>query len=294
MSGLSGLSPAAELAVPEHRTSSVAPSAFGDDFRRFVNLTWTLAVTDFKLRYFGSVLGYLWSLVRPLLFFGVLYVVFTKIFGLGAGVYGYPLYLLTGIMFWTFFLEATTGCVQCLLGREGLLRKMRFPRLVIPVAVVLTALFNLGTNLVAVVVFALASGHMPRLSWLEMPVLVALLAILALGAGMVLSVLYVRFRDIPPIWEVTSQILFYATPIIWPLSRLKPSQHLLQHVIVSNPLGMIQVQMYKAFINPSAPSAIEAIGGGIRILLPLGLIAITFVLGVWLFNREAPRIAENL
>lgn len=294
MSGLSGLSPAAELAVPEHRTSSVAPSAFGDDFRRFANLTWTLAVTDFKLRYFGSVLGYLWSLVRPLLFFGVLYVVFTKIFGLGAGVYGYPLYLLTGIMFWTFFVEATSGCVNCLVGREGLLRKMRFPRLVIPVAVVLTALFNLGTNLVAVVVFALASGHMPRLSWLEMPVLVALLATLALGAGMVLSVLYVRFRDIAPIWEVTSQILFYATPIIWPLSRLKPSQHLLQHVIVSNPLGMIQVQMYKAFINPSAPSAIEAIGGGIRILLPLGLIAITFVLGVWLFNREAPRIAENL
>ena len=294
MSGLSGLSPAAELAVPEHRTSSVAPSAFGDDFRRFANLTWTLAVTDFKLRYFGSVLGYVWSLVRPLLFFGVLYVVFTKIFGLGAGVYGYPLYLLTGIMFWTFFVEATSGCVNCLVGREGLLRKMRFPRLVIPVAVVLTALFNLGTNLVAVVVFALASGHMPRLSWLEMAVLVALLATLALGAGMVLSVLYVRFRDIAPIWEVTSQILFYATPIIWPLSRLKPSQHLLQHVVVSNPLGMIQVQMYKAFINPSAPSAIEAVGGGIRILLPLGLIAITFVLGVWLFNREAPRIAENL
>jgi ABC-2 type transport system permease protein len=294
VSGLSRVSPAAEPAVRDHRISSVAPSAFGDDFRRFVNLTWTLAVTDFKLRYFGSVLGYVWSLVRPLLFFGVLYFVFTQVFNLGAGVYGYPLYLLTGIMFWTFFAEATTGCVTCLVAREGLLRKMRFPRLVIPVAVVLTALFNLATNFVAVLVFAVASGHMPRLTWLEMPVLVALLAVLAFGVGMVLSVLYVRFRDIAPIWDVTAQILFYITPIIWPLSKLSPSQHLLQHIVVSNPLGMIQVQMYKAFINPSAPSAIEAIGGGIRILLPLGVIVIMFVLGVWLFNREAPRIAENL
>src|SRR5262249_42607420 len=161
----------------------------------------------------------------------------------GASVYGYPLYLLTGIMFWTFFVEATSGCVTCLVGREGLLRKMRFPRLVIPVAVVLTALFNLATNFVAVLVFALASGHMPRVTWLELPVLVALLAILAFGVGVVLSVLYVRFRDVAPIWDVTSQVLFYITPIIWAISRLAPSQHLLKHVVVSNPLGMIQVQM---------------------------------------------------
>lgn len=294
MTGLTGLSEAPGPTVQELRTSSVAPSAFGDDFRRFFNLTWTLAVTDFKLRYFGSVLGYVWSLMRPLLFFGVLYAVFTQVFNLGKGVYGYPVYLLTGIMLWTFFLEATAGCVVCLVGREGLLRKMRFPRLVIPIAVVLTALFNLATNSVAVVVFALASGHMPRVTWLELPVLVALLAILALGVGMVLSVLYVRFRDIQPIWEVVAQALFYATPIIWPLSRLSPSQHLLQHAVLSNPIAAIQVQMYKSFINPSAPSALEAVGGGLRLMLPVGLIVIVFGLGVWLFNREAPRIAENL
>ncbi len=124
--------------------------------------------------------------------------------------------------------------------------------------------------------------------------LIMALAILAAGVGMVLSVLYVRFRDIQPMWEVTAQALFYATPIIWSLSKLAPSQHLLQHVVVSNPLGAIQVQMYKAFINPAAPSALEAIGGGLRLLLPIGLVVIVFCLGVWLFNREAPRIAENL
>jgi ABC-2 type transport system permease protein len=294
VSGLAGLSPAAEPAVHEQRGSSMAPSAFGGDFKRFVTLAWTLAVTDFKLRFFGSILGYVWSLMRPLLFFGVLYVVFTKVFHL-ATVYGYPVYLLTGIIFWTFFLEATTTCVTCLVAREGLLRKMRFPRLVIPVAAVLTAMFTLSTNFIAVLAFALASGHMPRVTWLELLVLVALLAILASGVGMVLSVLYVRFRDIQPIWDVTAQMLFYFTPILWALSRLHASQHLLKHAVVSSPLGAIQVQMYKAFINPSAPSAFQAVGGGIlRPLVPLGLIVAIFGLGLWLFNREAPRIAENL
>ncbi len=192
------------------------PDAFGDDLRRFVNLTWTLATTDFKLIYFGSVLGYVWSLVRPLLFFTVLYLVFSQIFHVGDGIPNYSVQLLMAIIMWTFFLQATSGCVQCLLGREGLLRKMRFPRLVIPLAVVLTAAFQLLTNLVPIVVFAIASGAEPRFSWLELPLLVIPLAMLAVGAGMILSVLYVRFRDILPIWDVSSQVLFYASPIIYP------------------------------------------------------------------------------
>ncbi len=132
---------------------SHGPSAFGDDLRRFWNLTLTLAATDFKLRFFGSVLGYFWTLVRPLLFFGVLYfVVHGDLLGLDKGVPNYPVYLLSSIVLWTFFTETTGGCVQCLLERENLLRKMRFPRLVIPLSVALTALFNLGMNLVAVFV----------------------------------------------------------------------------------------------------------------------------------------------
>ena len=100
-----------------------------------MNLTVTLANTDFKLTYFGSALGYLWTLMRPLLFFGVLLVVFTKIFHVGEHIPHYPVTLLGAIIFWTFFVQVTTACVQCLLAREGLLRKMRFPRLVIPLAV---------------------------------------------------------------------------------------------------------------------------------------------------------------
>jgi ABC-2 type transport system permease protein len=271
-------------------TTTVAPSAFGDDVRRFVNLTVTLAVTDFKLRYFGSALGYLWSLMRPLLFFGVLYVVFTQVFGFGKGVPDYPVYLLTSIVLWTFFLESTVGSVQCLVAREGLLRKMRFPRLVIPLAVSLTAMFNLAMNFIAVLVFAFISGVQPRITWLEMPVLIALWSTLAVGTGMLLSVLYVRFRDIQPIWDVTAQILFYASPIIYTSAQYKNFLHL----AMCSPIAAILTQMGHAFVNPAYGSAAREIGGAVRLLIPFGIIVAVFSLGLWMFNREAPRIAENL
>jgi ABC-2 type transport system permease protein len=288
------------------------PNAFGDDLRRFLNLTVTLANTDFKLTYFGSALGYVWTLMRPLLFFGVLLVVFTKLFHLGANIPHYPVTLLGAIIFWTFFVQVTTNSVQCLLSREGLLRKMRFPRMVIPLAVALTALYQLTLNMIPVFLFAIISGVYPRLSWLQLPFLIALLAVLAVGVGMVLSVLYVRMRDIQPIWDVTAQVLFYATPIIYPalayggaLPHGPTPEHpsgygpigTLGHLLMCNPLAVIMTQMRKALVggsNKYYPSAAYAIGGGIRLLIPLGLIALSFGFGLWMFNRDAPRIAENL
>jgi len=267
------------------------PSAFGDDLRRFVNLTWMLAVTDFRLRYFGSVLGYLWSLVRPLLFFGVIYVVFTKVFHAGKGIPHYAVYLLAGIILWTFFLETTQSSVQCLIAREGLLRKIRFPRLVIPLAVALTALFNLATNSIAVLAFAVYEGISPELSWLQVPLLVLLMAIFAVGIGMLLSALFVRFRDIQPIWEVVAQILFYGSPIIYTASKYPESK---VRILMCNPIASIMTQMGHAFVDPSLKSAAVYIGGAVRLLIPLGIIAVAFALGLWFFNREAPLISERL
>lgn len=278
------------------------PAAIEDDARRFASLTLTLATTDFKLRYFGSVLGYLWSLMRPLLMFGVLYVVFTQVFSLGKGVPHYPVYLLTSIILWTFFVETTTNNVQSLVAREGLLRKMRFPRLVIPLSVALVALFNLGMNMIAVVVFALANGVYPKVSWLEMPLLILLIAILAVGIGMLLSALYVRYRDIQPIWDVASQALFYASPVIYTALQYKG----LKHLAMFNPIGAILTQMHFIWVGggtlvsngqrvlyPVHDAATTA-GGSLRLLVPLGIIFGVFALGLWFFNREAPRIAENL
>jgi ABC-2 type transport system permease protein len=272
------------------------PSAFGDDLRRFWNLTVTLATTEFKLRYFGSVLGYFWSLARPLLFFGVLYVAFSQIFRAGKGVPHYPVYLLSSIVLWTYFAETTGGCVQCLLAREGLLRKMRFPRLVIPLSIGLTALFNLATNFVAVLVFALATGVEVRWSWLELLPLIALLATLAVGVGMLLSALYVRFRDIQPIWEVASQILFYGSPIIYTTTLVAQKAGVKwEHALTTlNPIATILAQARHAFVDPTAPTAAASAGGAARLLIPLAIIAAMFALGLWFFSREAPRIAEHL
>lgn len=270
------------------------PSAIEDDARRFVNLTLTLARTDFKVRYFGSALGYLWSLMRPLLFFGVLYIVFTQVFSFGKGVPHYPVELLTAIVLWTFFVEMTSNSVQSLVAREGLLRKMRFPRLVIPLSIALTALFNLTMNMIAVLVFTLASGVYPRWSWLEMPVLILLLAVLGVGAGMFLSAMFVRFRDIQPIWDVVVQAMFYLSPVIYVAAKYK---HLIR-VAMLNPIATILTQMHYAWVggDHATPvhSAAAAIGGPVRLLIPLALIFGVFALGLWVFNREAPRIAENL
>lgn len=268
----------------------VAPSAFGDDLNRFVTLTVTLARVEFKLRYFGSVLGYLWSLVRPLLFFLVLYLVFTRLFHFGKGVQHYPVYLLTAIMLWTYFVETTKGGVECLVNREDLLRKVRFPRLVIPLSVALTAAFNLAINFVVVISFALASGVTPRLSWLQLPLLALLVAMLAIGIGMMLSVLYVRFRDIDPIWDVAIQIGFYLCPIIYTAGQYKGTVR----VAMVNPLAAIFTQMLHAFVDPTQPTVAGWIGGTARLLIPLCIIIGAFVLGLWFFSREAPRIAENL
>lgn len=278
-----------EAATASSRSAS--PTAFGDDVRHFVNLTMTLAVTEWKLRFFGSVLGYLWTLMRPLLLFGVLYVVFTHVVRVGTEIPHYPVYLLESIVMFQFFADSTSQGLQSLLQRESLLRKMRFPRMVIPLSVVLTNLFNLGMNMIAVLVFVLANGITPRWTWLLVPILVLALIVLATGAAMLTSALYVRFRDLAPIWEIVLQVSFYASPILYVISTVPAN---FQHPLAANPLGMVMTQMRKWVIDPSAPSAAEAIGGYVRLLIPIGVIVGVFALGFWVFQRETPRIAENL
>jgi ABC-2 type transport system permease protein len=267
------------------------PSAIGDDLRRFFGLTVTLAVTDFKLRFFGSALGYLWTLMRPLLLFGVLYVVFTEIVRFGGDVKHYPVYLLSALVMFTYFSETTSRGVTSLTERENLLRKVRFPRMVIPLSVALHSLFNLGLNLLVVFVFVFASGIDPRVAWLELIPLILLLVAFATGVAMLLSALYVRYRDMQPIWDVALQMLFYASPVIYVTSTFPDS---VEREAMTNPLTAILTQMRHALIDPEAPTAAAAIGGTARLLIPLAVIVVVLVLGFWVFTREAPRIAEEL
>ena len=279
------------------------PEALTDDWTRFWHLTFNIARTQWKLRFFGSFLGYFWQLVRPLLLFGVLWVFFTKIGHVGQGPLAAPgrpqhfygAQLLGSVVLYTFFVEATSNSVKSVVDNEALVRKIQFPRLVIPLSLVLLGLFNLGLNLVVVFIFALASGVRPMLSWAELPLIIGMLAVVSAGLAMLLSSLYVYFRDISPIWEVVAQILFYASPVIIPLStvqaRLSPT---LLHVYMLSPLATVFQQFRHAIINHATPAVSTVLGGKVVLLAPIGLVVGIFVLGFVVFNRAAPYVAENL
>jgi len=272
------------------------PTAMGSDLGRMLRLTWTLAATDFKLRYFGSVLGYLWSLVQPLMLFGVLYVVFSVLLNFSGSEKFYPVALLSGIVMFNFIAEATSGSVRSIVSREPLVRKIEFPRLAVPLATVLTALFNFTLNLVPVFVFLLIAGGEPRWSWFELPLIVAVLTIWLAGIAMLLSAMFVRYRDVEPIWSVVLQVLFYATPIFYTLDTVgqKTGDAWVGNLLMINPFAALLQQFRHAIVDPSHLSAAAAIGGTWRLAAPLLVIVLTVALGWTVFSRMAPKVAEEL
>jgi ABC-2 type transport system permease protein len=267
------------------------PSAIGGGRRRFFDLLWLMSTTEFKRNYFGTVLGYLWSLIRPLMLFAVLLFVFTKIFRLGSGVPNYPIMLLLNIVLFSFFQEATQSAVTSVVAQEGVVRKTQFPRLVIPLAVVFTAFFNLCLNLLVVFAFILVWGVDPTWTWLLFPVALAVLFAFTTAVSMILSVLYVRFRDVLIIWTVMAQVLFYATPILYPI-EIVPASY--QQIMMSNPLAPIFEQVRVWILDPTAPTAAAAAGGTLKLLPTAVLMLAAGAFSIWIFNRNAPRIAEEL
>jgi ABC-2 type transport system permease protein len=266
------------------------PSALGGGRRRALELLYVIAVTDFKRTYFGTALGYLWSLARPLLTFGVLLIVFTHI--VRFTVPHYPEFLLFNIVLFGFFQEATMLAVGSIVGHEAVVRKTQFPRLVIPLAVVCTTLFNLLLSLVVAFVFLLASGVAPQTSWLLLSVVMVLLLAFTTAVSMMVSALYPRFRDIGIIWGVVSLALFYATPVLYPIWHVSAS---LRDIIALNPLTPIFELAQRWITEPSAPwPGAAAAGGPARLAVAAGLYVTVCVLAVWVFRREAPRIAEAL
>lgn len=272
------------------------PSAIGSDTGRLWRLTWTLAATDFRLRFFGSALGYLWQLMQPLLLFGVLYIVFSEMLDFSGPEKYYPVALLAGVVMFNFVSESTSGSVRAIVNREALVRKIEFPRLAVPLSTVLTAIMNYGLNLIPVFVFLMASGGRPRWSWFELPLLVAILVIWLLGLSMLLSAAFVRYRDIEPIWTVVLQVLFYATPIFYSLSTVedKTGEAWIGHVIMCSPFAAVLQQFRHAVVDPSHLSAADAAGGAAMLLIPLAIVVLTFALGMYVFVRMAPRVAEEL
>jgi ABC-2 type transport system permease protein len=267
------------------------PSALGGGWRRFFELLYLMSVTEFKRAYFGTVLGYVWSLVRPLMLFGVLLLVFTQVFRLGSQVPNYPVLLLFNLVLFTFFQESTAQAVTSVVSQESIVRKTQFPRLVIPMAPVMTSLFNFGMNMIAVLIFIFAFGVSPTWTWFLFPVIVLVLVVFTSAVSMLLSALYVRFRDVGIIWSVTSTTLFYGTPVLYPFSIVPEN---LKDILFINPLTPVFVQARRWIIDPSAPSAVAEAGGWTHLIAPSAIFVTVCVLAVWVFNREAPRVAEEL
>ena len=246
--------------------------------------------TDLKLRYQSSALGYVWSLLRPLLLFGTLYVVFTQFLKFGDGVPNFAVSLLLGIVMWSFFAEATQTSLTSVVERGDLIRKIQIPRYLIVVARVVAALINLGISLVVVLVFALLSSVDFTLGALLFPLVILEFVVLTTAVSFFLSALYVRFRDASYIWEVLIQALFYLTPILYPLSLI-PSE-LARKFLMLNPLAQI-VQDARAVLIFDGTTTVYDLFSTFWVV-PFVLVAIAVVVAALYFKKESVTFAENV
>jgi ABC-2 type transport system permease protein len=259
--------------------------------RHFLYVALALSRMEFKLRYFGSVLGYLWSFLRPFLLFGVLYVVFTKIVRAGAGVSHYPVLLLFGLVLFNFLADATMMGLPSLVARESLLRKVSFPRASIPIAVTATAAANLALGLGVVLVLALVNDVGVRASWLLILPLFLGVFVFAAALALLLSVLFVRYRDVQPVWDVALQFVFWATPIIYTIDFI-PERY--RQFVMLNPLAVAVEQGRHWLVGSEVPSAAAVMGGYTKLLMPAAVFVGVILLSVWMFRRRSASVAEEL
>jgi ABC-2 type transport system permease protein len=248
-----------------------------------------IAAVEFKMKYAGSALGYIWSLAKPLSYFAVLWFVFGRVFD--TGIADFPLYLLLGIVLYTYLVDACSLALASIVSRGPLLRRIAFPPLIIPISVSLTALLTFGINLLAVAIFFVSSHVWPELDWvLVLPLFVELYAF-ALGVGLILATLFVRLRDVGILWELTAQLLLFATPIMYPISMLPEWA---QRVAFLNPFVQIVQDVRYVMIGPDAPQRIAAdvLGGPAGHLLPITIAFGVLAIGLRVFRRNAPKFAE--
>lgn len=254
--------------------------------------------TDFKLRYQGSFLGIAWSALKPLLLFAVMYAVFVHFLKFTDGTQQYPIVLLLGITLWAFFSEATSVGMQSIVGRGDILRKINFPKYIIILSAMTSSLISLSINMAVVIVFALATGIQFTGLALLTPLNILQLFVLTFGFSLILSTLFVKFRDISHIWEVVAQILFYATPIFYPLTMVAGRELLgisVSQIIMLNPLAQIIQDVRHNLISPATvPTSWQVQDSWIMVAMPILITAVIFGFGVWYFSRNAKKFAEIL
>ena len=251
-----------------------------------------LVRTDFKLRYQGSVLGYAWSLLRPLFIFAILYVVFVKFLKLGDNIPHFPVYLLLGIVIWNFFNEMTVQSLGSIVGRGDLIRKIKIPRWMIVFSSSISATINLLLNMVVIVVFMIFNKVDLLATTLLLPVILLEVYLFSLGISLFLSAAFVKYRDINYIWEVVLQAGFYMTPILYPLALITSVE--LQKLIMLNPLAQAIQDARYTTITHETITGYKLFDGGWYALIPFIIVALTLVLGLLYFRKESKYFAENI
>lgn len=253
-----------------------------------------LTKTDFKLRYQGSVLGYLWALLRPLMMFAIMYIVFAKLLRFGNDIPHYSVYLLCGTSMWSFFTECTSQGIQSVVQRGDLLRKISFPKYIVVVSSTLTAVINMLINLVVIIIFSLINGVMPSFSWLLVPFFLIELYLLSLGIAFFLGSINVKYRDITSIWDVLVQALFYAVPIIYPVSMVANSSVLAAKIILLNPIAQAIQDIRYSLITKESITVWNYLDNPLLILVPFVLVIVMLIIGSLVFRKRSRFFAEEV
>jgi len=252
----------------------------------YKELIWALAKTDFKLRYHGSVLGYLWAILKPLLMFSILNFVFSSLFNSrGNGIPHYSLQLLIGIIVFNFFYEGTMAGMSSLLSKSQLVTKIYVPRWTIIIASTINSALIFLMNILVIVIFFAAYRFMPSFeSILLFIVFIIFTYIIIAGFALLTAPLYVRFRDLSMIWEVLTTMLFYASPIVYSL-QMMPDR--IQKIMLLNPMAFIIHFSKEGLINNHFADPWKTV-------IFVTTVMLAFALGVFSYNKLAPRVAEEI
>lgn len=271
------------------------PSKLSTKYKYSIVLLRELVVTEFKLRYQGSVLGYLWSLLKPLMLFAILYFVFVHFLKIGEGIPNWPLSMLLGIVLWNFFLEVTNNGLGSIVARGDVIRKINFPKYVIVLASSISALINLGLNFVIIAVFMAISGVDIGWSALLSPFYVLELFAFGIGLAFILSAVFVKLRDMNYIWEIFMQAMFYGSAVIYPLVVV--TQEVGEGVaklLLMNPVAQAIQDTRHHLIDASNPTLYGMTGSVWISLIPVGIVVVTAVFGAWFFRKKSPYFAEEV
>lgn len=253
-----------------------------------------LVITDFKLRYKGSFLGYIWTVLKPLALFAVMYVVFVNFLKFGQGEPHFAVAMLLGIVLWNYFVEVTMNGMSAIVSKGDLMRKLSFPRYVLVVAGSFSAVINLAINLVVVAILMVINGVvLTPYAFLIIPVILEIF-VLALSVAFLLATLYVKLRDINYIWELLLQIGFYATPVFYPISMVVKYSEDIAKLVLLTPMAQIIEDARFALVDQSYLTTWQMFDGGPYAFIPLAIVAGLLIVSVVIFRRASPHFAEDI